>query len=101
MQLHTLEVRDDNDFECAFQAALGGGVEALVVVLTIFFTRNRTRVVELVAKSRLPAMSGDPDFARAGGLMGYGPSLPDMFRRAAVYVDKILKGAKPGDLPIE
>ena len=101
VELQTLEVRDANDFDGAFEAALGGGVEALVLVLTPFFGLNRTRVVELAAKSRLPAISGDPEFARAGGLMAYGPSLPDLFRRAATYVDKILKGANPAELPIE
>jgi putative ABC transport system substrate-binding protein len=96
-----LEVRDPNDLDGAFEAALGEGVEALVLVLSAFFIRNRPRVVELAAKSRLPAISGEPDFARAGGLMAYGPSQDDMWRRAATYVDKILKGAKSADLPIE
>ncbi len=101
VELQTLEARDPGDLDGAFEAALGEGVEALVLVLTAFFISNRPRVVELAAKSRLPAMSGEPDFARAGGLMAYGPSLADMWRRAATYVDKILKGAKPADLPIE
>jgi putative ABC transport system substrate-binding protein len=57
--------------------------------------------VELAAKYRLPTVYEHDDFVRAGGLMGYGPSIPDLFRRAAIYVDKILKGAKPGDLPVE
>ena len=64
-------------------------------------TTNRRRIVELAAKSQLPAMYGISEFVDAGGLMFYGASLPDMYRRAAVYVDKILKGSKPVDLPVE
>jgi putative tryptophan/tyrosine transport system substrate-binding protein len=64
-------------------------------------TTNRRRIVELAAMSRLPAMYGISEFVDAGGLMFYGASLSDMYRRAAVYVDKILKGTKPADLPVE
>src|SRR2546422_2473806 len=63
--------------------------------------RHRARIVDLAAKSQLPAMYAYPEFVHAGGLMAYGASLPDLFRRSATYVDKILKGAKPGDLPVE
>ncbi len=63
--------------------------------------RHRARIVELAAKSKVPAMYGFPEFVHAGGLMAYGPNMPDLFRRAADYVDKIIKGAKPGDLPVE
>ena len=69
--------------------------------LAVIILSQRTRLVELAAKSRLPAIFGDRRHVDAGGLMSYGPSLPDMFRRAAELVDKILKGASPGDLPIE
>jgi putative ABC transport system substrate-binding protein len=62
---------------------------------------QRTQVVELVGNSRLPAIYGQSEFVEAGGLMSYAPSYPDLFRRAATYVDKILKGAKPADLPVE
>ena len=62
---------------------------------------NRTRVAELAVKNRLPVVYNAPEFVQEGGLMSYGVSFPDLFRRAATYVDKILKGAKPGDLPVE
>ena len=101
VQLQSLEVRDASDFEGAFEVATGGRVEVLMVVQTVFFIRNRTPIVELAEKSRLPTVSGDPDFARAGGLIAYGPNIAGMFRQAATFVDKILKGAKPGELPIE
>ena len=65
------------------------------------FVTHRIRLAELVAKSRLPAMYGLREYVEAGGLMSYGPITPDLFRRAATYVDKILKGAKPADLPVE
>jgi ABC-type uncharacterized transport system substrate-binding protein len=70
-------------------------------VVTAMFVQQRRRLVELAAKSRLPAVYGSRESVDAGGLMSYGPDLADSFRRSATYVDKILKGAKPGDLPIE
>jgi putative ABC transport system substrate-binding protein len=70
-------------------------------VVTAMFVQQRRRLVELAAKSRLPAVYGSRESVDAGGLMSYGPNFADSFRRAATYVDKILKGAKPGDLPIE
>ena len=65
------------------------------------FLREHRRLVDLAAKSRLPAVYTSREFVEAGGLMSYGANLPDLFRRAATYVDKILRGAKPGDLPVE
>ena len=65
------------------------------------FEREHRRLVDLAAKNRLPAVYGVREFVDAGGLMAYGPNLADLYRRAAVYVDKIFKGAKPGDLPVE
>jgi putative ABC transport system substrate-binding protein len=101
LQLQSLEVRGPNDFERAFAAASGEGAEALIVLSSAFFGAVRRQLVERVTTSRLPAMYPSREYAEAGGLMSYGPSLPDLFRRAATYVDKILKGAKPGDLPVE
>jgi putative ABC transport system substrate-binding protein len=73
----------------------------LYVPASQFFNRHRAELAELAVKSRSPAMFGDRDFVEAGGLMSYGTSLADLYRRAATYVDKILKGAKPADLPVE
>jgi len=74
---------------------------ALTVLPSNMFVRERRRLVDLAAKNRLPAVYTSREFVDAGGLMSYGAHQPDLFRRAATYVDKILKGAKPGDLPIE
>jgi len=76
-------------------------VGGLFVVADTMFNLHRARLVELAAKSRLPAAYGTRDAVESGGLMSYGPSLPDLFERGATYVDKILKGAKPADLPVE
>ena len=76
-------------------------VQALIVQHTTFTDSHRQRIVELVAQHRLPAIFGSRAFVDAGGLMSYGPSLPEIFRRAAYYVDRIFKGAKPADLPVE
>src|SRR5437879_1011946 len=92
-QLHSLEVRGLNDFERAFEGTTREGTEALIVLSSALFVAERRQIVELVTKSRLPAMFPYQADAEAGGLMSYGPSLPDLFRRAATYVDKILKGA--------
>jgi putative tryptophan/tyrosine transport system substrate-binding protein len=77
------------------------GAEALITLADAVLWNHRTRVVELTAQHRLPAMFPEREFADAGGFMAYGPSVPDSFRRAAVYVDRILKGAKPEELPGE
>jgi putative ABC transport system substrate-binding protein len=74
---------------------------ALTVLFSSTFFNARRRLVDLAAKSHLPAVYVSRDFVDAGGLMSYGPNMGDMFRRAATYVDKILKGAKPADLPVE
>jgi putative ABC transport system substrate-binding protein len=99
--LQSLEVRNPHDFERAFAAATQGGAEALIVLSSAFFAAEGRRIVDLVTKSRLPSMFWRREFVEAGGLISYGPSLPDLFRRAATYVDKIFKGAKPADLPVE
>ncbi len=101
VRLRSFEVRDQNQLDGAFAAMTGRRLAGLIVVTDPLTLRHRTRIVELAAKSRLPAMYGFGEFVRAGGLIAYGPSVPDMFRRAATYVDKILKGAKPADLPVE
>ena len=76
-------------------------VGALLVLSDAIFGSHRTRLADLAARSRLPAAYGVRESVEAGGLMSYGPSFLDLFRRAATYVDKILKGARPGDLPVE
>jgi putative tryptophan/tyrosine transport system substrate-binding protein len=101
VQLQSLEVRGPHDFERAFAAAAREGAQALLVLASAFFAAERSRVAALATESRLPAMFPWREDAEAGGLMSYGPSLPDLYRRAATYVDKILKGAKPADLPVE
>ena len=97
----SVEVRGRNEFEGAFAAMVREHANGVVVATDPMFVGPRSQVVLLVAKSRLPAVYGLREFAEAGGLMSYGPSIAHQFRRAATYVDKILKGAKPGDLPIE
>jgi putative ABC transport system substrate-binding protein len=77
------------------------GAEACITLADAVLWNHRTRVVALAAQHRLPAMFQEREFVDAGGLIAYGPSVPDSFRRAATYVDKILKGAKPADLPVE
>jgi putative ABC transport system substrate-binding protein len=85
----------------AFATMTGEGAEACITLADAVLWNHRTRVVALTAQHRLPAMFPEREFADAGGLIAYGPSVPDGFRRAATYVDKILKGAKPADLPVE
>ena len=101
VQLQLLEARGPTEFDGAFAAMAKERVGALLVVGDSMFNLHRTRLADLAARSRLPAAYGLRENVEAGGLMSYGPSLPDLFRRAATYVDKILKGAKPADLPVE
>ncbi len=101
VQLQSLPVRGPEEFEGAFEAATRGGAAALLTVGDVLTIAHRTRIVALAAKSRLPAMYTFREFVDDGGLMAYGANLADLSRRAATYVDKILKGAKPGDLPVE
>jgi putative ABC transport system substrate-binding protein len=96
-----LDVRNADDLAPAFEAAVKQRADALVTGAGVTLQNNVGRVVELTARHRLPAIFPDREFADAGGLMAYGPSFPDLYRRAATYVDKIFKGAKPADLPIE
>lgn len=99
--LQLLELRGLDDFETAFSAIKGKRANALIVPRSPLTTTHRTRIVDFAAKSRLPAMYGDGEFVDAGGLMSYGVNIADLWGRAAVFVDKILKGAKPADLPVE
>ena len=101
MRLHLVEARDRAHLDRAFSDMAKARVGALCVLGSAMFFTERKRVVELAAKTRLPAVYPQKEFAEAGGLMSYGPDLAELFRRAATYVDKILKGAKPGDLPVE
>ena len=87
--------------EEAFRAAVGSGAQALNVLASAFFNAHRERLAELAMVHHLPAMYETGEYVRAGGLMAYGPNLADMFRRAASYVDRLLKGATAGDLPVE
>ena len=101
VQLQSLEVRGLDDFESAFAAATRERAGALVTVEDPLTFTNRTRIVDFAAKGRLPAVYPNKEYVDDGGLMSYGANFGDLFRRAATYVDKILKGAKLGDLPVE
>jgi putative ABC transport system substrate-binding protein len=101
LQLQPLEVRGPDDLERVFQAATKQRAGALITLDDAFVFTQRTRIVKLAAKNRLPAIYGFREFVDAGGLMSYAANLSDIYRRAATYVDKILKGTKPADLPVE
>jgi putative tryptophan/tyrosine transport system substrate-binding protein len=102
VQLQALELRDSKlDFERLFQQAVNQRADAVLTLPNPTVTAHRKRMLDFVARSRLPAMYPDGRFTVEGGLMSYGPDLPDLYRRTAFYVDKILKGAKPADLPVE
>jgi len=99
--LHVVNVSDPSEFEQAFAATPRKGVGGLIVLPDPLFVRHRTEVVKFAAKRRLPAIYPSTEFADAGGLMVYSQKAPDLFRGAAAYADKILKGAKPADLPVD
>jgi len=101
LRVQFVEARSPKDFDRAFSEMTGARAGALTMVTSSMMFTSRRRLVDLAAKNRLPTASTFREYADDGGLMAYGPSVPDLFRRAATYVDKILKGAKPGDLPIE
>jgi putative ABC transport system substrate-binding protein len=96
-----LGISSVKDFDGAYASAVRERADAVFIVHSPFFFPERKKLVELALKHRLPTMIGQTDYADAGGLLGYAPSYPELFRHAANYVDKILKGAKPADLPIE
>ncbi len=99
--LLSLEIRDAGELEGAFKAATDARAGALLVTASAPLVRHARRVAELAARSRLPAMYAFRLYVEAGGLISYGPNQSEIWRRAAVFVDKILKGAKPADLPVE
>jgi putative ABC transport system substrate-binding protein len=101
VRLQFVEARGPADFDRAFSDMTRARAGALTVFSSNMFFGERRRLVDLAAKNRLPTVYTLKEFVDAGGLMAYGPNAADLFRRAAVYVDKILKGAKPGDLPVE
>jgi putative tryptophan/tyrosine transport system substrate-binding protein len=96
-----LDVRKPEDFERAFNDASEQRIDALIVALDGLLSQNRQIVIDLAAKHRLPAIYGSSEFTIPGGLAAYRPSYSDLYLRAANYVDKILKGARPADLPVE
>ena len=101
MQLQFLDVKHANDIETAFRAASEGRAQGVLTLNSGILGSQRAQIAELAVKNRLPVMYHQGDFVEAGGLMFYGVNVPDLNRRAATYVDKILKGAKPGDIPVE
>jgi putative ABC transport system substrate-binding protein len=101
LRLQTLEARSAEELEGVFRLAKSERAGALIVIVDALFNAQQQRISDLAIKHRLPAMFDNAQYVEAGGLISYGANLSDLFRRAAIYVDKILKGAKPGDLPVE
>src|SRR6266571_191299 len=101
VKLQYVEIENPEEIESAFRAARKGHADAVLVLGSQVVTSHAKQFAELAAKSQLPAIYWSPEFVEAGGLMTYSVSITDLFRRAATYVDKILKGAKPAELPVE
>jgi ABC-type uncharacterized transport system substrate-binding protein len=101
LEVDTLEIRGAQDIAPAFEALKRHADDALYVCTDALATTNRIRINTSALGARLPTMHGTRDYVEAGGLMSYGPNFPDLFRRAADYVDKILHGTKPGDIPVQ
>jgi putative ABC transport system substrate-binding protein len=101
VSLQSEEVSDSKDFERAFDTMAREHADAVFVLSDSFMTTNRVTLARLAAARRIPALYGHNLYTEAGGLMSYGPSVPDLLRGAAAYVDKILKGAKPAELPVQ
>jgi putative tryptophan/tyrosine transport system substrate-binding protein len=99
--LRYLDVLDSKDIESAFRAAVKGRADAVLVLGNPILNAHRKQIIDLAIKHRLPAAYARPEYIEAGGLMYYGTNYNDLYRRAATYVDKILKGAKPADIPVE
>lgn len=101
VRLQYLEVQVSKDIDIAFQAASKGRADALIVLRSPLASAHRTKIPDMSIKNRLPAIYANTEYVNAGGLMFYGPNAADLWRKSASYVDKILKGAKPSDLPVE
>ena len=101
LNARVFEIRGEADLDGAFRAANTEHANAVHVLPSPFFNRHRARLAELATTHCLPAIYEVKEYVEAGGLMSYGPSFPDMYRRAASYVDQILRGAKPADLPVQ
>jgi putative ABC transport system substrate-binding protein len=101
LEVQFVGVRADSDFDRAFDVIAKERPDAFIVLADRVFLHNRGRIVDFAARNRLPAVYPYRELVEAGGLMSFGPNYADMHRRAATYVDKILKGAKPGELPVE
>ena len=101
LQLHSMEIGNTDTYESAFKDAIKAGSAALAVTSSPVINSYQKPIAELATKNRLPSIYNRRDFVDSGGLMSYGPDVIDLYRRAAIYVDKILKGAKPADLPVE
>jgi putative tryptophan/tyrosine transport system substrate-binding protein len=101
LQLHSLEVNTADKYEGVFREATKARIAALVVTQSPLATTNRKQIADLAIRNRLPAIYGRADYVDSGGLMSYGADQAEPFRRAAVFVDKILKGTKPADIPVE
>jgi ABC-type uncharacterized transport system substrate-binding protein len=101
LQIQSFEARSPDDIDGIFEAAFRDRIGALSVGQVTPMTTNRNRIVELAAKRRLPAIYGDREWPESGGLISYGPNITELHRRAATYIDKILKGANPAELPVE
>ncbi len=101
IRLQLLKVNGPEDFDGAFHSAVQGRAQALMMVQSAVYAAHRAKIAELAVKNHLPTISGETGYAQAGGFMNYGPNVAESWRRAASYVDKILKGAKPADLPVE
>jgi putative ABC transport system substrate-binding protein len=101
VKVQYLEVRDPRDIETAFQAARKGRADAVLLLSSPVIFSQRPQILDLAEKNRLPVIFPQSEYVKDGGLMSYAPNYADLFRRAATFVDKILKGAKPADLPVE
>jgi putative ABC transport system substrate-binding protein len=101
VQIQPLHVLEPDQFQRAYAAMTKERAQALIIFVGSFIAFHRKELLELAAKIRIPTMCGNPEWSEAGGLISYGHDRRDQFRRAAIYVDKILKGTKPADLPVQ